>query len=391
MVRTGRARRAGHVAVRLPDGATAAGTNCGIKRRSPDLGVLVFDAPVSWAGTFTRNAAAAPCVLWSRSRLGSLVRGIVVNSGNANACTGAAGTKAVAATVKAAASSIGCHPDEVLASSTGPIGIPLPTNEITSSLPALVTDLSTDVLPFAHAILTTDTTTKLASSRAAGASIVGVAKGAAMLAPNMATMLAFIVTDAAIDPTELQSSIQEAVDASFNRLSVDACESTNDSVYLFTTGKRAADASDFSDALRTVTRDLAEQIVRDAEGGTRVVRIDVSGARDESHAVELGRAIAASALWKAAVHGGDPNWGRVLAAMGSVDRQLDTKMVRIDIGESTVFDAGEPATTFELAAMEMTGKDVHLRCHVGPGPGAAEILTTDLSPEYVELNAGGIT
>jgi glutamate N-acetyltransferase/amino-acid N-acetyltransferase len=379
------------MAMRLPDGAVAAGTNCGIKRRSADLGVIAFEEPASWAGTFTRNAAAAPCVLWSRSRLGSPVRGIVVNSGNANACTGGVGTKAVAATVKAAADSIGCRPNEILASSTGPIGVPLPTDRITTSLPALVEDLSTDVLPFAHAILTTDTTTKLASSRAAGASIVGVAKGAAMLAPNMATMLAFIITDAAVDPSVLQSSLQAAVDTSFNRLSVDACESTNDSVYLFATGKRAVNAADFSDALRTVAKDLAEQIVRDAEGGTRVVRIGVSGARDESHAVDLGRAIAASALWKAAVHGGDPNWGRVLAAMGSVDRELDTRIVRIDIGGSTVFDAGEPAATFEAAATEMTGKDIHLRCHIGAGGASAEILTTDLSPEYVELNAGGTT
>ncbi len=377
--------------MRLPDGARAGGTNCGIKHRSPDIGVIAFDDPVAWAGTFTRNAAAAPCVLWSRSRLGSPIRALVVNSGNANACTGAAGTEAVAGTVKATADVLGCEPDQVLVSSTGPIGIKLPTENIISSLPGLIEGLSPDLVDFAQAILTTDTTTKLASASVGDASIVGAAKGAAMLAPNMATMLAFFVTDARIEARKLQSLLQDSVDASFNRLCIDACESTNDSVYLFTTDKQTVDIDAFSETLEKVAKDLAEQIVRDAEGGSRVVRIETYGARDESHAIDLGKAIASSALWKAAVHGGDPNWGRILAAMGSVDRELDPKSVRIDIGEATVFEGGEPAATLEAAAAEMTGKDILLRCRVGTGGGSVEILTTDLSPEYVVLNAGGTT
>jgi glutamate N-acetyltransferase / amino-acid N-acetyltransferase len=377
--------------VRLPDGITAAGINCGIKRRAADLGVIAFDQPVEWAGTFTRNAAAAACVVWSRSKLGSPVRAVVVNSGNANACTGAAGNKAVASTAKAAATSLGCAPEQVLVSSTGPIGIELPVDKIAASLPQLANALAPDVLPFAQAILTTDTTTKLASARAGDATVVGVAKGAAMLAPNMATMLAFVVADAAVERSALQTTIEGSVDASFNRLSVDACESTNDSVYLFTTGKKRVDVTEFSAAVTTVAKDLAEQIVRDAEGGSRVVRIGVYGARDDSHAVALGKAIAASALWRAAVHGGDPNWGRVLAAMGAVDRDLDIGRVRIDIGEENVFERGEPAGTLDAAAAQMTGKDIVLRCEVGGGTGSAEVLSTDLSPEYVELNAGGTT
>jgi glutamate N-acetyltransferase / amino-acid N-acetyltransferase len=377
--------------MRLPDGVRAGGANCGIKQRSPDLGVLVFDEPAAWAGTFTQNAAAAPCVIWSRARLGSPVRIVVVNSGNANACTGVAGTTAVATTVEAGSSSVGCDPQGVLVSSTGPIGIPLPVEKIAHSLPKLVDDAAADVVPFAQAILTTDTTTKLASATAGDAQIVGVAKGAAMLAPNMATMLAFMVTNAEVSGSELQAILQGAVDRSFNRLSVDACESTNDSVYLFTTAKKPIDKEHFAASVEAVAKDLAEQIVRDAEGASKVVRVQMSGARDERHAAELGKSIAASALWKAAVFGADPNWGRVLAAMGSVDRNLDIKRVRIGIGDVTVLDAGEPAASLDAAAAQMTGKDIVLRCEVGEGDASVEILTTDLSPTYVELNAGGTT
>jgi glutamate N-acetyltransferase / amino-acid N-acetyltransferase len=377
--------------MRLPHGVRAGGINSGIKQSSPDLGVLVFDEPADWAGTFTQNAAAAPCVIWSRARLGSPIRLVVVNSGNANACTGVAGTTAVATTVETGSGSLGCDPKEVLVSSTGPIGIRLPVEKIAGSLPRLVDEAGADVLPFAQAILTTDTTTKLASTNAGGAQIVGVAKGAAMLAPNMATMLTFMVTDAAIPRSELQAILQKAVDSSFNRLSVDACESTNDSVYLFTTAKRPVDRERFAASVEAVAKDLAEQIVRDAEGGSKVVRVHVSGARDENHAADLGKSIAASALWRAAVFGGDPNWGRVLAAMGSADRKLDVKRVRIGIGDVTVLDRGEPTASLDAAAAQMTGKDIVLRCDVGEGDASVEILTTDLSPTYVELNAGGTT
>jgi glutamate N-acetyltransferase/amino-acid N-acetyltransferase len=377
--------------MKLPHGVRAGGTACGIKRQSDDLGLLAFDQPVSWAGTFTRNAAAAPSVLWSRSRLGAPVRALIVNSGNANACTGAAGTEAVATTVRATAGVLGCSPREVLVSSTGPIGVPLPAYKIVAAVPGLVASLSGDPVPFAQAILTTDSTTKLASATAGEATVVGVAKGAAMLAPNMATMLAFIVTDAAVSEKALQIVLDDAVDVSFNRISVDACESTNDSVYLFSTDAKKVDVESLGAAIRTITKDLAEQIVRDAEGGSRVVRIEVTGARDVNHATALGKAIAASALWRAAVHGGDPNWGRVLAAIGSADRELDPEQVRIEIGKVTVFDSGEPLSTPEKAATEMAGKEISLRCRVGAEQGYSEVLTTDLSPQYVELNAGGTT
>jgi glutamate N-acetyltransferase / amino-acid N-acetyltransferase len=377
--------------VRWPAGGRSSGLHCGIKKHSPDLGVILFDGGIPWAGTFTQNAAAAACVGWSRARLGSPARALVVNSGNANACTGRAGRDTVIETARAAAAELGCTPEEVLVASTGPIGVPLPVDRITTALPGAIAGATEDALPFAQAILTTDTTTKVAIEPAGDATVMGVAKGAAMLAPGMATMLAFFVTDAEVEHPDLQRIVSRAVDSSFNRISVDACESTNDSVFAFATGSSACDLEHLQAAFRRASEDLAEQMVRDAEGGTRTVRITIAGADDDGHATGLARAIASSALWRAAVNGGDPNWGRVLAAMGSVDRNLTPDLVTLKIGDVTVFDKGEVTSTFAEAAPEMANKEIDLRCWVGAGEGATDFLTTDLSPEYVTLNSGGST
>ena len=381
------------MSVTWPAGVTSAGVACGIKGAGAlDLGVIVAPRPVAWAGTFTKNAAAAAPVRWCRATLGRPVRAIVVNSGNANACTGPAGDDATAATARAAADAIGCDATEVLVASTGPIGVPLPVAAIVEALPAAAGVLSSDADSFARSILTTDTRVKATVERAGGATIVGVAKGAAMLAPNMATMLAFLVTDAAVDAGSLQGTLDAAVRTSFDRISVDACESTNDSVFLLATGKAGAvDEDAFSVALTSACASLAEQIVRDAEGGSKLVRITVSGAREDEAAATLGRAVAASALWRCAVHGGDPNWGRVLSALGSVDRSLELDLVELSIGAEQVFAAGAPAGSLEAAAKAMAADELEVSCVVGDGPGSAQILSSDLSPEYVTLNAYGTT
>ncbi len=226
---------------------------------------------------------------------------------------------------------------------------------------------------------------------AASGSLVGVAKGAAMIAPNMATMLAFLATDAPIETDVMQGLLAGAVNRSFNRICIDACESTNDSVYLFSTGNGAPVSLDeFSAALDDVCATLAEQIVRDAEGGTRVVSIEVSGAEDEEAAALLGRAIAASDLWRAAIHGSDPNWGRVLSAMGSVDRSLELEKISVSIGDVEVFATGAPTGDIEAAAAQME-TDFGLSCIVGTGTGTATVLACDLTPDYVKLNAFGTT
>jgi glutamate N-acetyltransferase/amino-acid N-acetyltransferase len=381
------------VSARWPDGVRSSGVACGIKPDdAPDLGLIVTDEPVAWAGTFTKNAAAAAPVSWCKSRLGTPVRAVVVNSGNANACTGAGGEAAVESTAGAAAAVIGCSPDEILVASTGPIGVTLPVDRIGAALPRVSSALDSDSASFAASILTTDTRPKTTERRAGDARIVGIAKGAAMLAPNMATMLAFLATDARVEPATLQAALTKAVARTFDRISVDACESTNDSVFLLSTGRGpGVPAAELEASLEAACGDLAEQMVRDAEGGSKLVRIGVEGAQSEDAAVGLGRAVAASALWRAAVYGGDPNWGRVLSALGSVDRALDLSSVALWIGEERVFADGGPAGSLEVAAKHMAGDVVELRCIVGDGPASAEILTSDLSPDYVTLNAYGTT
>jgi glutamate N-acetyltransferase / amino-acid N-acetyltransferase len=379
------------VAVKWPTGISSAGAACGIKSDGSDLGVIVADVPVTWAGTFTKNAAAAAPVLWSRDRLGSKVRALVVNSGNANACTGTQGSEAVRATAAAAASAIGCEPGEVLVASTGPIGVPLPVTKLVDAIPSAVQGASADTGAFAAAILTTDTHPKVAHATAGGATVVGIAKGAAMIAPNMATMLAFLATDARLDDEDLNAHLRSSVSQSFDRISVDACESTNDSVYLLSTGTVNVEADAFAAALDSVCKDLAEQIVRDAEGGTRLIRIQVEGAASEVEAVSLGKAVAASDLWRAAANGSDPNWGRVASALGSVARDLELGSLEISIGPELVFSKGEPCGSLDVAAKAMDEDEFTLRCVVGEGAGSAEVLSADLSTDYVALNAQGTT
>ena len=379
------------MALTWPTGVSSSGLACGIKSDgAADLGVIALDAAGSWAGTFTKNAAAAAPVRWCRSRTPDPVRAIVVNSGNANACTGEAGELAVADTVGKAAAELGCPPEHVLVASTGPIGLRLPVERICSALPVALGRLGDDAMPFAEAIMTSDTVTKSAAAQGEGFQVVGVAKGAAMLAPNMATMLAFIATDARLDNASLQAALQPAVTRSFDRISVDACESTNDSVFLVSSGAGAeAEPTEFAGAVAAVCGDLAEQMVRDAEGGSKFVRIRIEGAGTDAMGVALGRSVAASALWRAAMHGGDPNWGRVLSALGAVDRALDLGGVELSIGDEVVFSGGEPAGSLDVAARVMESDEFEVSCRVGNADTSVEVLTSDLSPGYVTMNATG--
>jgi glutamate N-acetyltransferase/amino-acid N-acetyltransferase len=379
------------MAVRWPQGFAGTGTASGIKDNGEaDLALLASDRPIAWAGAFTRNAARAACVDWCKARSGRAVRGVIANSGNANACTGRSGVQAVETTASAAADALGCGRDEVLVASTGPIGVPLPVGKIVSTVPRLVTQLGGDVDPFSRAILTTDTITKTSSALAGSARVVGVAKGAAMLAPNMATMLAFIATDASVEFVELHSLLTGTVDRTFNRVSIDACESTNDSVFLLASGLAGPVAfEDFAGALERVCSQLAEQIVRDGEGATRLVRIEIHGASDEASGLLLARAVAASDLWRAAAYGADPNWGRVLSAMGAADRTLDIWAVELSIGSEPVFCRGEVTGSRAAAAKAMDSDEFTLTCVVGTGPASVDVLCSDLSPEYVNLNASG--
>jgi len=377
--------------MRWPDGVVSSGISCGIKPDGAhDLGVITFDEPTPWAGVFTLNAAAAAPVVWCREHLGAPVRALVVNSGNANACTGVAGAAAVVATTAAAAAIASCDPHEVLVASTGPIGVPLPAGAIENALPAAMASPGAEVEAFAGAITTTDTVIKTSSHAAGAATVVGVAKGAAMIAPNMATMLAFLATDAAADTGLLHATLAPAVRRTFNRISIDACESTNDSVFLFGTGSAGrAHPDDLAKAVEAVCADLAEQIVRDAEGAGKFVRIRITGAPTEDGAAAAGRAVASSALWRAAVGGGDPNWGRVLSALGAADRSLDMSRISLWIGDVPLFIDGEPVGGSSEAAATMAADEIVVDCALGSGHGACEVLSADLTEEYVRLNAEG--
>ncbi|MGH2735373.1 MAG: bifunctional glutamate N-acetyltransferase/amino-acid acetyltransferase ArgJ [Actinomycetota bacterium] len=379
--------------MRWPAGVRSSAAACGIKTDgASDVGLLVADDPVAWAGTFTTNAAAAACVGWDRNLRGAPVRAVVVNSGNANACTGEAGRAAVVTSSEGVAGALGCSPQEVLVSSTGTIGIPLDATLITEGLPGLTRDLSDDAGPFARAILTTDTYPKAASTSVGAATIAGVAKGAAMMAPNMATMLAFVATDARSSVEALQASLNDAVNRTFNRLCLDACESTNDMVIVLATGRGpSVEPNELTAGLTEVCAELAEKIARDAEGGTKLLRISIEGALDEPAAVSLGKAVASSDLWRAAAHGGDPNWGRILSALGACDRGLDLERVEVALGDEIVFAKGEPIGRLAVAAATLRRSEVAIRCVVGDGPGEAEVLSADLSEEYVTLNAEGAT
>lgn len=378
--------------MKWPQGIRSSGVASGIKPAGPDVGLIVLDRSGPWAGAFTQNAAAAAPVIWCKSHLGGPVKALIVNSGNANACTGAAGDEALSAEVAAVAEHLDCDESEVLVASTGPIGVSLPVEKIVDALDSAVSSLAADPSDFAASILTTDTHTKVASASAGPATVVGVAKGAAMLAPNMATMLAFIATDADVDAGTLQKALDVAVEQSFNRITVDACESTNDSVFMFATGATTApDVEGLVEATVSVCKELALAMVRDSEGGSKVMRISIHGADDEAAACDLARSVASSALWKAAAFGSDPNWGRIVSALGSVRGSLDLGNLQVRIGDAIVFSNGEPATDLGAAADEMKADEISIRCVVGDGPGSAEFLAPDLTPDYVTLNSSGTT
>ena len=395
----GTADTAARTGVTAPAGFRAAGVSAGIKPANGlDLALVVSDTPAHASAVFTTNRAQAAPVLVAREHLersGSLARAIVVNSGCANACTGEAGMKAAREMAAETARLLKCPADHVLVASTGVIGVALPIERVRTGLPIAVRALAADQgSTAARAIMTTDPFPKEAATRlrigSRDVAIGGMAKGSGMIEPNMATMLAFVATDAAADTGLLHATLAPAVARTFNRISVDACESTNDSVFLFATGTAGrAHPDDLAKAVEAVCADLSEQIVRDAEGGSKFVRIRVTGAPTEESAAVAGRAVAASALWRAAVGGGDPNWGRVLSALGAADRSLDMSRISLSIGGVPLFVEGEPKGGLKDAAATMSSDEIIVDCSIGSGSGGAEVLSADLTEEYVKLNSEG--
>lgn len=382
-----------------------AGIRAGIKSSDAlDLGLVFAERPAVAAGVFTRNRVRAAPVLISERRLRSgQCQAILANSGNANACTGPQGRKTALALTRAAASSLGVPAAWVVPASTGVIGVQLPRQSIEAAIPALVSDLSeSGVVRFARAIMTTDRGPKIARAevRVGGAScrVLGVAKGAGMIHPNMATTLAFVTTDASLRSGTLRRLLRQAVEPTFNRCSVDGDTSTNDSIYALASGaatsrlveEGSSTGRRFAQALTEVLESLAKMIVADGEGAEHLVRIEVRGARSDSDAVQIARTIAGSQLVKTALYGCDPNWGRILAAAGRSGARFNPDHVSVKIGDVPIFNRGTPVMTSRTeakAAATMKRSEYVISVAVGRGAGLGHYWTCDLGHGYVQINA----
>ncbi len=386
--------------MRLPKGFVASGVRAGIRKKRPDLGLIVAEDGATAAAVFTQNKfQAAPVVLSKASLKKSKgrLKAVVVNAGCANAVTGKEGLDAAKRCRTRAAELLQCDENEIFLASTGVIGVVLPDKKVRDFLPDAVARLSTTgVEALSHAILTTDVGPKVAQASftvdGKRGRLVGVAKGAGMIHPNMATMLGFVMTDAAVDASTLQKLLKTAVEQSFNSISVDGDTSTNDTVLVMASGKLGnatkADLADFARALNAVCRELAWMIVRDGEGAIRVMEIEVTGAKNEKDAKLAAHAIATSPLVKTALHGGDPNWGRILAAVGRSGARFSLKKISLHAGPIALVINGGPASYAEKdAAKVFTRERVPLRIDLGSGNARAVVLSSDLGHDYVSLNA----
>jgi glutamate N-acetyltransferase/amino-acid N-acetyltransferase len=385
------------VSVTAPQGFRAAGVAAGIKASGDlDLSLVATDdgRPVPSAAVFTRNLVCAAPVRVSRAHLastGGQAAAVVLNSGNANAATGEPGLTVAEEACALVAGRIGCAADEVLVCSTGLIGVPLGPDPFRSGVPQAVAALAADGgADAARAIMTTDTRPKEAEASAGGVTVGGMAKGAAMLAPDMATMLAVLTTDAAVDAATLQRCLQAAVDDSFNRLTVDGCTSTNDTVIVLAGGRAGAiDEDQLTDLVRDVTFSLASQMCEDAEGATKSVQVTVSGAADDDEAATAARKVAESQLVKCSWYGQDPYWGRVLSDLGTAGVALDLDRLTIAYG-GVVVSRGGVGADHDAAAVKahMAERALDLHCDLGVGDGTWWLLTNDLTHAYVDENMG---
>jgi len=384
-------------------GALAAGLRYKGRR---DLMMVVFESAANVAGVFTTSKTPAAPIDWCRAALasGKGARALVVNAGNANAFTGRKGAKACQDTAEAAANIVGCTPEQITLASTGVIGEPLNAAPITRKLKHIYAGKSANMWQDgAEAIMTTDTFPKGTSSTAAidghTVTITGIAKGSGMIAPDMATMLGFVFTNAPVTSECLQAILKRANETSFNAITVDGDTSTNDCVIAFATGKIGLTESiddpddprlaDFCNQFEAVMRDLAHQIVRDGEGAQKFVEITVAGAEDDIAARTIAKSVANSPLVKTAIAGEDPNWGRLVMAVGKSGEKADRDALKIWIGDQLVAHKGMVHNRYqeELAAEHMAGQEITLKIDVGVGAGRSTVWTCDLTHQYIDINA----
>ena len=384
----------------------------GLKKSGrPDFALIVADAPASAAAAFTANRVTAAPLILDKEHLrasGGKIRVVAINAGNANCAAGQAGLDAARATCQAAARQFGCRPEEVFPSSTGVIGVPLPAEKLVAALPGLAASLGADFDHFqqvAKAILTTDTVEKTAFAKLElpgpdGAPreirIAALCKGAGMIHPQLiphATMLVYILTDAVVEPAVLDGYLRSAIEVSFNRISVDGDTSTNDTVLLLASGASEAvvgpENATFAAALTEVCTSLARQIVADGEGITHVVELRIEGAATDADALKIAKAIAHSPLVKTAWAGSDPNWGRLAAAIGYSGAQIDPERIDIHFGDLAICRDGGRAAEFDEAAAHayIAQREFSITIQLHQGAGSCVFWTTDLTHEYISINA----
>jgi glutamate N-acetyltransferase / amino-acid N-acetyltransferase len=388
--------------VASPRGFRAAGVSAGIKtNKGLDLALLVSDVPAHAAAVFTTNLAIAAPVVVSREHLarsGGTARAVIVNSGCANACTGDEGLQVAREMAAETAALVGCPVEQVLVASTGVIGVSLPIDKIRRGVPLAFRALGADQGPeAARAIMTTDPFPKESATQISiggrPASIGGMAKGSGMIEPMMATMLGFVTTDAAVPPPLLDRALREAVNDTFNAITVDGECSTNDCVILLANGASGVDVDEstyreFVAGLTAVCRELALGIVRGGEGATKLVTVVVTGGATSADARKAAKAIANSPLVKTAIHGGDPNWGRLIAVAGRAGVAFELSRAAVTIGSIVLFRDGRPYDEAAPQAAEyLKGKDLTVSVDLGAGHASSTVWTCDLSAEYVRINA----
>ena len=388
--------------VTTPRGFRAAGISAGIKAKAGlDLALLVSDTPAQAAAVFTTNLAVAAPIVVSKEHLarsGGTVRAIIVNSGCANACTGDEGLRVAREMAADTARLVNCPVEQVLVASTGVIGVSLPMDKIHRGLPVAFHSLGADQGPMAaRAIMTTDLFPKESAARLSigghDVTIGGMAKGAGMIEPMMATMLGFVTTDAAVPKALLDRALREAVNDTFNAITVDGDSSTNDCVMLLANGASGGVVDEagygaFLEGLKAVCRELALGIVRGGEGATKLVTVNVTGAATSAEARKAAKVIANSLLVKTAIHGGDPNWGRLICAAGRAGVTFDASRAAVTIGSIVLFKDGQPHDELAPEAADyLKGTDLTVGVDLGSGSASSTVWTCDLSAEYVRINA----
>lgn len=384
--------------VPLPAGFRAAGLHCGLKKRAdqPDLGLLVADQAVPAAALFTRNQLVGAHVHVCRDHLkrsNGMVRAVLVNARNANCATGQQGIDDARLCCRSLAERLRCPPEQVLMLSTGPIGAPLPKERILAHLDALLQQASPDgAMAFARAIMTTDTWPKAVHQQREGVAVTGFAKGSGMIHPDMATMLGFLLTDGRIHGRidgDAAGLLRLVADRSFHRVTVDGDTSPNDSLLLLGSGRQDIGGSPVEHGLVAAGQQLARYIAADGEGATRLITVQVRGARSEAEATLVGRTIATSPLVKTAVAGRDPNWGRILSAAGRCGVPFDPANARVWVGTADVYSDGRPHPEREPEAHSHLEQDKEtiLGVDLGVGAASADVWTCDLTKDYVQINA----